>query len=236
MQFIPTTWAGAGRDNSGDGRADPANIDDAALAAAGYLCRGHRDLADPAALRAAIYSYNPSATYVRAVLAWTAGYTTAVVARLSTGRPVAPGPVATATPAPGTPPPDVTAPPPAPTASTPSVATTSSSVPSVPSVSAAPAASTMAPAPTASTERTSDPGRPRGFAGPAAGSALGPPPAPSAAVTPRAPQDQQEPDPRGPGATPAGSPSGSLLVVDLTPAGKSPRSPAVTDTLAPSGG
>ncbi len=79
MQFIPTTWAWAGRDGSGDGRADPNNVDDATLSAAGYLCRHDRDLADPAALRAAIYSYNPSASYLRAVLAWTAGYTTTPV-------------------------------------------------------------------------------------------------------------------------------------------------------------
>ncbi len=55
MQFIPTTWASAGRDNSGDGRADPDNVDDAALAAAGYLCQHGHDLADPAQLHAAIY-------------------------------------------------------------------------------------------------------------------------------------------------------------------------------------
>ncbi|WP_261560803.1 lytic transglycosylase domain-containing protein, partial [Frankia tisae] len=79
MQFIPTTWAWAGRDGSGDGQADPNNADDATLSAAGYLCRHDRDLTDPAALRAAIYSYNPSASYLRAVLAWTAGYTTTSV-------------------------------------------------------------------------------------------------------------------------------------------------------------
>ncbi|WP_248814007.1 lytic transglycosylase domain-containing protein [Frankia sp. AgPm24] len=48
MQFIPTTWAWAGRDGSGDGHADPHNVDDAALAAAGYLCGHHHDLAEPA--------------------------------------------------------------------------------------------------------------------------------------------------------------------------------------------
>ncbi|MCM3923455.1 hypothetical protein ND748_17530, partial [Frankia sp. AiPs1] len=100
-EFIPTTWAGAGRDSSGDGHADPENIDDAALAAAGYLCRGHRDPADPVGLRAAIYSYNPSAGYVRAVLAWTAGYTTAVVARAADGEQGTPDPAVTATPAAG---------------------------------------------------------------------------------------------------------------------------------------
>ena len=38
MQFIPTTWAGAGRDGDGDGEQNPNDIDDAALAAAYYLC------------------------------------------------------------------------------------------------------------------------------------------------------------------------------------------------------
>ncbi|WP_261575856.1 lytic murein transglycosylase, partial [Frankia gtarii] len=74
MQFIPTTWAISGQDGSGDGRRDPHNIDDAALAAGHYLCAGGRDLAEPAKLRAAIFSYNPSDDYVRAVLGWTAGY------------------------------------------------------------------------------------------------------------------------------------------------------------------
>ena len=38
MQFIPSTWAGAARDGDGDGRRSPNDLDDAALAAAGYLC------------------------------------------------------------------------------------------------------------------------------------------------------------------------------------------------------
>ena len=38
MQFIPATWQGAGRDGDGDGVANPNDIDDAALAAADYLC------------------------------------------------------------------------------------------------------------------------------------------------------------------------------------------------------
>ena len=39
MQFIPGTWATSGRDGDGDGLADPHDLDDAALAAAAYLCR-----------------------------------------------------------------------------------------------------------------------------------------------------------------------------------------------------
>ena len=38
MQFIPATWRAYGADGNGDGVADPFNINDAALAAAHYLC------------------------------------------------------------------------------------------------------------------------------------------------------------------------------------------------------
>ena len=44
MQFIPSTWTVVGVDADGDGRRDPQDIDDAALAAAVYLCGGGRDL------------------------------------------------------------------------------------------------------------------------------------------------------------------------------------------------
>ena len=74
MQFVPATWAELGRDGNGDGVKDPNNIWDATLAAAGYLCGGDRDLSRPADLRAAILAYNPSTTYVKAVLAWAGAY------------------------------------------------------------------------------------------------------------------------------------------------------------------
>ncbi|WP_431981245.1 lytic transglycosylase domain-containing protein [Streptomyces qinglanensis] len=70
MQFIPGTWRSWGADGNGDGRKDPHNIHDAALAAGRYLCAGDRDLTSPAQLRAAILSYNHSGTYLRTVLAW----------------------------------------------------------------------------------------------------------------------------------------------------------------------
>jgi transglycosylase-like protein with SLT domain len=72
MQFIPGTWRSAGVDGDGDGLADPQNVYDAAFSAAGYLCRGNRDLSQPRDLRAAIWSYNHSADYVVAVLEWMA--------------------------------------------------------------------------------------------------------------------------------------------------------------------
>ncbi|WP_230202853.1 lytic murein transglycosylase [Parafrankia discariae] len=74
MQFIPTTWRTSGRDGSGDGRRDPQNIHDATLAAGGYLCAHGRDVSRPDQLRAAIFAYNPSASYVNAVLTWMTAY------------------------------------------------------------------------------------------------------------------------------------------------------------------
>jgi hypothetical protein len=70
MQFIPSTWARWGADGNGDGRADPDNIYDAALAAGHYLCADGRDLSDPAALDRAILGYNDSEAYLRTVRAW----------------------------------------------------------------------------------------------------------------------------------------------------------------------
>jgi membrane-bound lytic murein transglycosylase B len=82
MQFIPGTWRSLGRDGNGDQVADPNNLFDAAVSAAGYLCLSGGDLTDPARLRQAVYSYNHSWSYVDAVLGW---------ARLYQGG-VAPGP------------------------------------------------------------------------------------------------------------------------------------------------
>lgn len=70
MQFIPSTWARWGADGNGDGRADPNNVFDAALAAGRYLCAGGRDLSVPAELDRAILGYNHSAAYLRTVRAW----------------------------------------------------------------------------------------------------------------------------------------------------------------------
>ncbi|MEU5719386.1 lytic transglycosylase domain-containing protein [Streptomyces sp. NPDC020403] len=70
MQFIPSTWAHWGRDGNGDGREDPGNIADAALAAGHYLCAGPRDLSVRADLDRAVLSYNHSDTYLRTVLSW----------------------------------------------------------------------------------------------------------------------------------------------------------------------
>lgn len=74
MQFLPSTWLSYGQDGNGDGVRDPHNMYDAALGTAVYLCAGERDLSRPADLRQALFSYNPSLEYVRAVLAWADHY------------------------------------------------------------------------------------------------------------------------------------------------------------------
>ena len=79
MQFIPSTWlGGAERDGDGDGTESPNDIDDAALAAAAYLCNGGGDLGDQTAAKNAIFRYNPSDYYVALVSAFAHGYRTGV--------------------------------------------------------------------------------------------------------------------------------------------------------------
>jgi membrane-bound lytic murein transglycosylase B len=93
MQFIPGTWRSLGRDGNGDQVADPNNLFDAAVSAAGYLCLSGGDLSDPAQLRQAVYGYNHSWPYVDAVLGWAALYQGGVA-------PGPPVPTGTAPPAP----------------------------------------------------------------------------------------------------------------------------------------
>jgi hypothetical protein len=74
MQFIPSTWAVVGVDADDDGVRNPHDFDDAALAAGVYLCANHRDLSTPGGLRAAIFSYNHSDSYVDTVIRLARGY------------------------------------------------------------------------------------------------------------------------------------------------------------------
>ncbi|MGW7573704.1 lytic transglycosylase domain-containing protein [Streptomyces sp. NPDC054765] len=81
MQFIPSTWSkggpdgtGWGADGNGDGKKDPNNVFDAALAAGRYLCAGGRDLSSQADLDRAVLGYNDSEDYLRTVLSWYAFY------------------------------------------------------------------------------------------------------------------------------------------------------------------
>jgi membrane-bound lytic murein transglycosylase B len=74
LQFIPSTWAKWRADGNNDGRADPDNIFDAALAAGHYLCAGGRDLASGQGWRSAVLSYNNSDDYGRRVYAAAEAY------------------------------------------------------------------------------------------------------------------------------------------------------------------
>jgi membrane-bound lytic murein transglycosylase B len=66
LQFLPSTWAKWGADGNGDGVASPNQIDDAALAAARYLCASGT-MTTAAGWQAAVFSYNHSNAYVNEV-------------------------------------------------------------------------------------------------------------------------------------------------------------------------
>lgn len=74
MQFLPATWEAVGLDADGDGKKNPQDIDDAATAAAVYLCAGSGDLSQRSEVSAAVYRYNNSSSYVRKVLAVSEAY------------------------------------------------------------------------------------------------------------------------------------------------------------------
>jgi membrane-bound lytic murein transglycosylase B len=73
MQFIPDTWTRWGVDANGDGASDPNQIDDAALAAARYLCHSG-EMSSVDGWRTAIFSYNHLDTYVDDVAAMANSY------------------------------------------------------------------------------------------------------------------------------------------------------------------
>jgi hypothetical protein len=81
MQFIPTTWRSYAIDADENGVTDPFNINDAALAAANYLCVAGGNLRTEAGQRRAVFTYNHSDEYVAEVLALARAY--------ATGMPVA---------------------------------------------------------------------------------------------------------------------------------------------------
>jgi membrane-bound lytic murein transglycosylase B len=74
MQFIPSTWSIVGVDGDGDQKRDPQDIDDAALAAAVYLCSGKEDLTTEEGVSTAVYRYNQSYDYVSVVKSLADGY------------------------------------------------------------------------------------------------------------------------------------------------------------------
>jgi len=65
MQFIPTTWARWGSDGDGDGRMNPQDVDDAALATGRYLCGTGKQLGSRDGWLRAVITYNQSTSYVR---------------------------------------------------------------------------------------------------------------------------------------------------------------------------
>lgn len=80
MQFIPSSWASWQVDADIDGAADPNDLDDAAFAAAGYLCRAGDlgDLRDVDRWRQAIGAYNASEAYIDLVAETANRYAAAV--------------------------------------------------------------------------------------------------------------------------------------------------------------
>jgi membrane-bound lytic murein transglycosylase B len=74
FQFIPSTWAKWRADGNRDGMSDPQNIDDAAVAAAQYLCADNRNLGDGEGWLRAVLSYNESIEYAQQVYGFAQGY------------------------------------------------------------------------------------------------------------------------------------------------------------------
>jgi membrane-bound lytic murein transglycosylase B len=77
MQFIPTTWQVWGADGDSDGARDPHDIDDAALAAARYLCDAGGDLSRSTGWTQAVLTYNNSGAYARTIARTAAAYANA---------------------------------------------------------------------------------------------------------------------------------------------------------------
>ncbi|MER7857853.1 lytic murein transglycosylase [Amycolatopsis japonica] len=161
-QFIPSTWARYASDGNGDGESNPNNIFDAALGTGRYLCSGGLDLSKPDQLRAAVFRYNNSDTYVNTVLIWAEAYRTGVLptpdSKVPIGAPnagAAPPPVSVPPPpVPSTPPGSVT---PSPSSSLPpsNSGSSSSSKPGTTSNTSAPPTSTsLPPCPTGSPSST----------------------------------------------------------------------------------
>ncbi|MFI0463342.1 lytic transglycosylase domain-containing protein [Saccharopolyspora sp. NPDC003752] len=74
MQFIPSTWRRWATDGNGDGLGDPQSLDDAAMAAARYLCAGGRDMTTGSGWWAGVFSYNNSVEYGQKVFALAESY------------------------------------------------------------------------------------------------------------------------------------------------------------------
>lgn len=170
MQFLPGTWKRWGSDGDRDGASNPQDIDDAALAAARYLCEGRSGLDDRAEAAVAVRRYNNSSSYVNLVLSTAEGYRTGSSIVLASGTPmIAPGPAGWDLPVgtvvgagpldPVTPRPSD--PPSTPPSTPPSVAPTASPTPTSPPPSGTPTTSpTGSPTPVPSNPTVSPTGTP----------------------------------------------------------------------------
>jgi hypothetical protein len=77
FQFIPGTWSRHALDSTGDGFADPHNLYDASLSAAGYLCASS-DVRTDADIERSVLSYNRSRAYLANVTSAARTYATAL--------------------------------------------------------------------------------------------------------------------------------------------------------------
>lgn len=78
FQFIPSTWKRWGIDGDGDGRENPHDIEDAALAAGRYLCESGGDLGESRGWSAAVLTFNRSVAYATKVARTATTYADAV--------------------------------------------------------------------------------------------------------------------------------------------------------------
>ncbi|HMY09905.1 MAG TPA: lytic transglycosylase domain-containing protein, partial [Marmoricola sp.] len=76
MQFVPATWKLVKVDGDSDGKADPQNVNDAAMGAAMYLCSGGQNLATRSAKEASLFRFHPDRNYVNLVLRLMEAYQT----------------------------------------------------------------------------------------------------------------------------------------------------------------
>jgi transglycosylase-like protein with SLT domain len=74
MQFLPGTWAAWASDGDRDGRRNPLDLDDAAVATARYLCAGGHDVDSGSGWAAAVLTYNHDRAYVDSVYAAATAY------------------------------------------------------------------------------------------------------------------------------------------------------------------
>jgi transglycosylase-like protein with SLT domain len=134
-QFIPSTWKAYASDGNGDGKSDPNNIFDAALATGRYLCSGGFDLANQDQLRGALHRYNNSDTYVNTVILWAEAYRNGIMQVPDSTVPIGAPNAALAPAPPAIPPPPVPTTTPTSPPTTPGTTTSPTTKPSVPCAS-----------------------------------------------------------------------------------------------------